>query len=91
MPVAGKHYAMNPQVAKHKAEAEDAEERQAEKAQPDSPASGLESIEIRPVENGYTVRCNYQKKDKKGGIDYEHQEHVFESGQAVLDFIEDKL
>ncbi len=55
----------------------------------------LSSVEIRPVENGYVVRCTYMAKKKSGEFDYPSMmpshERVFTSGAAAVAFLNAEL
>jgi len=50
----------------------------------------LESIDIKPAENGFTVRCGKKKEGKKGS-DYRTKEYVFESAEAVVSHVKELL
>lgn len=57
-----------------------------------SGAKKLSSIHIEVAENGYTARCNYDSAGDYSMPFFDREkEHVFESADAVLDFVKEKL
>jgi len=50
----------------------------------------LQSLNVKPAENGFTVTCEKRKK-AKNGYDYKSKDYVFENVESTLTHIESVL